>query len=151
MEFLLRSEEETQSLGTKLGAALQAGDILCLDGDLGAGKTTLTKAIAKAMGIEDHVTSPTFTIVQEYEGTLPLYHFDVYRVGDLDEFFEIGYEDYFDGRGVCIVEWAKQVEDALPPRAIRMELHYGTEPTHRLAKVTIDDPEVERRIEEAIQ
>lgn len=109
------SSEDTFALGMKMGNSARAGDVLCLSGDLGAGKTTFTQGFAKGMGILDTVSSPTFTIIQEYEGSgLPLYHFDVYRISDIEEMEEIGYEDYFYGDGVCLIEWAELVEDILP-------------------------------------
>ena len=113
--FVTSSTEETIALGKRLGALLQAGDVLVLTGDLGAGKTTLTQGIAKGLGIEGPVSSPTFTIIQVYDqGRIPFYHFDVYRIGDISEMDEIGYEDYFYGDGICFVEWANLIEELLP-------------------------------------
>lgn len=108
------SEQKTYDLGFKLGTLLEAGDVVCLTGDLGAGKTTLSKAIAKGMDVEDCVTSPTFTIIHEYMGRIPLYHFDVYRIDRIEEMEDLGYEEYFYGDGVCLVEWASQIEDLIP-------------------------------------
>ena len=99
------------------------GTVFCLTGDLGAGKTTLTKGIAKALGVTEAVTSPTFTIVQEYDsGSLPLYHFDVYRVSDPEELFELGFEEYLHGKGVCIIEWADLIRDLLPAKRIEVSI-----------------------------
>ena len=115
------SPEETFSLGKELGNSAKSGTIFCLDGDLGVGKTIFTKGMAKGLGIEEPVTSPTFTILQEYEsGRLPLYHFDVYRIGDPEEMDEIGYEDYFYGQGICLIEWAGLIEELIPKEAVRI-------------------------------
>ena len=101
------SASETLALGEKLGKAAKPGQIYTLNGDLGVGKTVLTQGFAKGLGITEAVNSPTFTIIQEYtEGRLPFYHFDVYRIGDIEEMEEIGYDDYFFGEGVCLIEWA---------------------------------------------
>ena len=112
--FHAGSAEETADLGRRLGLLLQKGDTVCLNGDLGTGKTAFTGGIAAALGIEGHITSPTFTIVNEYEGKLPLYHFDVYRIGDADEMFETGYDEYVSGNGVTVIEWAERIREILP-------------------------------------
>lgn len=107
--------EDTFLLGEKLGMEAKAGRLYCLNGDLGVGKTVFTQGFAKGLGIAEPVNSPTFTIVQEYEtGRLPFYHFDVYRIADPEEMYELGYEDYFFGNGVCLVEWAGLIEGLLP-------------------------------------
>lgn len=109
------SPEETFALGRQIGQRAKAGDVYTLIGDLGAGKTVLTQGVADGLGIEEPVNSPTFTIMQVYEdGRLPFYHFDVYRIGDVEEMDEIGYEDYFYGEGVCMIEWANLVGEILP-------------------------------------
>lgn len=132
----LNSEAETEQLGTELAETLRPGDVLALTGDLGAGKTTLARSIARALGIRGPVTSPTFTILQEYvEGRMPLYHFDVYRIDDPEEMFELGYEDYFYGNGICIVEWADKIEELLPPGAIRIHLGYGAGENGRICTI----------------
>ena len=106
------SASETLALGEKLGKAAKPGQIYTLNGDLGVGKTVLTQGFAKGLGITEAVNSPTFTIIQEYtEGRLPFYHFDVYRIGDIEEMEEIGYDDYFFGEGVCLIEWAELIEE----------------------------------------
>ncbi len=117
-------EEETCALGEKIGREAKPGEVYTVIGDLGVGKTALTKGVAKGLGIKEPVSSPTFTIVQEYEeGRLPLYHFDVYRIGDVEEMEEIGFEDYLDGGGVCLIEWADLIREILPEtyREIRIE------------------------------
>lgn len=109
------SEHETYELGLKVGAASKAGDVYTLIGDLGVGKTVFTKGVAQGLGIKEPVSSPTFTIVQIYEeGRLPFYHFDVYRIGDVEEMDEIGYDDYIYGEGVSLIEWANLIEEILP-------------------------------------
>ena len=124
-----QNEEELISIGQKLGRLLDSGDIIVLSGDLGAGKTTLTKGIAKGLDISQMIKSPTYTIVREYEGRLPLYHLDVYRIGDIEEMDEIGYEDYVYGEGVCLIEWANLIEEILPDHyqkiTIRKDLEKG--------------------------
>lgn len=115
MEFEVNSIEETTDLGVALGKLLNSGDIICLTGDLGTGKTHITKGISRGLGITDNITSPTFTIVNEYDsGRLKLYHFDVYRVSDPDEIYAIGFDDYIFGDGVSIIEWANYIEEILP-------------------------------------
>lgn len=115
MIYEVYSEEETKRIGYELGKNASKGEIYCLCGDLGAGKTVLTKGFAEGIGITEHITSPTFTIVNEYHsGRIPFYHFDVYRINDVDEMFEIGYEEYFYGDGVCLIEWAELIKEILP-------------------------------------
>ena len=122
------SPEDTFRVGEQLAKDARPGDIYTLDGDLGVGKTIFTKGIAKGLGIEEPVTSPTFTILQEYEsGRMPLYHFDVYRIGDPEEMDEIGYEDYFYGQGICLIEWAGLIEELIPPEAIRISIEKDLE------------------------
>lgn len=118
MIFESNSAEDTFAFGQRLGREAVPGEIICLDGDLGVGKTVFTQGFAAGLGIDDYVNSPTFNIVKEYEGgRLPLYHFDVYRIGDPSEMEEIGYEDYFYGQGVSIIEWPGQIEELLPKEA----------------------------------
>lgn len=130
MIFESNSAEDTFAFGQKLGREAVPGEIICLDGDLGVGKTVFTQGFAAGLGIDDYVNSPTFNIVKEYEGgRLPLYHFDVYRIGNPSEMEEIGYEDYFYGQGVSIIEWPGQIEELLPKEArwvrIRKDLAKG--------------------------
>lgn len=115
--------KETFEAGYEMGKKALPGQIYCLNGDLGVGKTVFTQGFAKGLGIEEPVNSPTFTIIQEYhEGRLPLYHFDVYRIGDSSEMDELGYEEYFFGNGVSLVEWPEMIEDILPDDAIRITI-----------------------------
>ncbi|MCD8158999.1 MAG: tRNA (adenosine(37)-N6)-threonylcarbamoyltransferase complex ATPase subunit type 1 TsaE [Clostridiales bacterium] len=116
------SGEETEKIGFEFGKNAKAGEIYCINGDLGAGKTCFTKGFARGLGITDHITSPTFTIVNEYEGRLSLYHFDVYRLQDEDELYDIGADEYFFGDGVCIIEWAGIVKDAIPKGAVWIKI-----------------------------
>ncbi|MDF2820976.1 MAG: hypothetical protein K0R15_1417 [Clostridiales bacterium] len=122
------SAEQTFELGKNIGENAKKGDIYCLLGDLGVGKTVFTQGFAKGLEIEEAISSPTFTIVQVYEqGRLPLYHFDVYRIGDVSEMDEIGYEDYFYGDGVSLVEWANLVPEIIPKNAITITIEKDLE------------------------
>lgn len=115
MIFESYSPEATHDFAYKMGQEAKKGQIFCLCGDLGVGKTIFTKGFAKGLGIEEHITSPTFTIVNEYHGDhLPFYHFDVYRIADIEEMYEIGFDEYIDGDGVVLIEWANLIEDILP-------------------------------------
>ena len=117
MVYETSSAKETFALGERLGREAVAGSVLCLDGDLGVGKTVFTQGFAHGLGVSDYVNSPTFTIVKEYEGRLPLYHFDMYRLGEESELLEIGYEDYFYGKGVCVIEWPERAAGLIPEEA----------------------------------
>ena len=108
------NQRELEKIAKKLGRLVDSGDVICMVGDLGAGKTTFTKVLAVGLGVEDYVTSPTFTLINEYEGRIPLYHFDVYRINHIDEMENLGYEEYFYGDGVCVIEWADLIKDILP-------------------------------------
>lgn len=114
--------KQTEELGIRIGESLTGGEIIAMTGDLGSGKTTITKSIAKGLDIDEYITSPTFTIVNEYEGRLKLFHFDVYRIGDIEEMYDMGYEEYFYSGGVCIIEWANLIEEILPEDTIRIEI-----------------------------
>ena len=132
-KIVIKNEEETKKFGKQLCEKLTAGSIVALTGDLGTGKTTLTKAIAAGLGVTDVITSPTFNIVKQYDsGRLPLYHFDVYRIGDVDEMYEIGYEEYFFGEGVCVIEWADLIDEIIPDDAMRIEIEYGEKEGERI-------------------
>lgn len=113
------SAKDTYEIGYDLGSKATPGQVYCINGDLGVGKTVFTQGFAKGLGIDEPVNSPTFTIIQEYEGNkMPLYHFDVYRIGNVWEMEEIGYEDYFYGEGVCLIEWAELIDEILPDKII---------------------------------
>ena len=134
------SPEETFELGRQIGQQARAGEVYTLIGDLGVGKTVLTQGVAAGLGIEEPVSSPTFTIMQIYEeGRIPFYHFDVYRIGDVEEMDEIGCEDYFYGDGICLIEWANLVEEILPPtyKQIIIEKDLGKGFDYR--KITIEE------------
>lgn len=123
MTYRTQSAAETEALGEKLARRLQGGEVIAFTGDLGAGKTAFTRGLARGLGITDRVTSPTFTIVNEYEGgRLPLFHFDMYRLSCSDELYDIGWEDYLARGGVCAVEWSEIVEDALEADTIRVDI-----------------------------
>lgn len=112
------SEKETQKIAENIGKKAKSGEIYCLCGDIGVGKTQFSKGFAKGMSISEHITSPTFTIVNEYNGNMPFFHFDVYRINNIGEFFDIGYEEYFFSEGVCLIEWADMIMDIIPKNAI---------------------------------
>ena len=123
MDYLTHNEAETETLGARLAAVLSPGAVVAYRGGLGMGKTAFTRGLARGLGYPGRVTSPTFTIVNEYEGgRLPLFHFDMYRLADADDLFDIGWEDYLDRGGVCAVEWSEQVADALPDDTIYVTL-----------------------------
>lgn len=125
-----KAEEETRTLAVRLGSLLHPGDIVTLSGDLGAGKTTFTKALAAALGVTRTVNSPTFTIIKEYEGRCPFYHMDAYRLDDSME--ELGLEEYTDGEGVLVIEWPEMIEDQLPEDRLSLHLAYTGETTREI-------------------
>ncbi len=128
MRYETRCAQETFALGEKLGKTARPGQVYALSGGLGVGKTVFTQGLAAGLGIQGPVCSPTFTILQVYEeGRLPFYHFDVYRIGDVEEMDEIGYEDCFYGQGVCLVEWADLIREILPAQTIRVEIEKNLE------------------------
>ena len=135
-----RSAKETFQLGKELGEKATKGQVYTMVGDLGVGKTVFTQGMAEGLGITEPISSPTFTIVQEYdEGRLPFYHFDVYRIGDISEMDEIGYEDYFFGDGVCFVEWATLIEDILPENVTWIKIEKDLEKGFDYRKITITE------------
>lgn len=128
MVYETNSPEETFAIAKALGEATKSGTVYTLSGDLGVGKTVFAQGLARGLGIEEPVNSPTFTIVQVYdEGRLPFYHFDVYRIGDIEEMDEIGYEDYFYGEGVCLIEWAELIEELLPENRVELRIEKAPE------------------------
>lgn len=131
-------EKDTYQLGFLLGTKAKAKQVICLLGDLGVGKTVFTQGLADGLGIKEPICSPTFTIIQEYDsGRLPLYHFDVYRITDVEEMDEIGYEDYFYGQGVCLIEWANLIEEILPKDCITVSIEKDLEKGFDYRKITI--------------
>ena len=141
MEWITHSPAETEALGARLADALDAGRVVAFTGDLGAGKTAFVSGMARALGVEERVTSPTFTIVNEYEGgRLPLFHFDMYRLEDAGDLFDIGWEDYLDRGGVCALEWSERVEEALPEDAVRVSIVRGDGDSDRM--ITIEGVEL---------
>lgn len=136
VEFVTNSEQETEELGARLAERLEPGAVIAFTGDLGTGKTAFTRGLARGLGISDRVTSPTFTIVNEYEGgRLPLFHFDMYRLGSSDELFDIGWEDYLARGGVCAVEWSENVSDALEEGSVLVEIRRGARDNQRVIAV----------------
>lgn len=137
------SREETFELGKSLGEQAKQGEIYCLSGDLGTGKTVFTQGFARGLGITEPVSSPTFTIVSEYEeGRLPLYHFDVYRIEDIEEMEEIGYEDCFYGEGVCLIEWAELIKELLPETYVSITIEKNPEKGFDYRKITVSNHSV---------
>ena len=137
-----RSPEETFELGKKIGEAAKPGQVYTLNGDLGVGKTVFTQGVAAGLGITEPVSSPTFTIVQVYEeGRLPFYHFDVYRIGDIEEMEEIGYDDYFFGEGICLIEWAELIGDILPEKRIEVTIEKDLTQGFDYRRITVQEVE----------
>lgn len=136
------SAEETYQLGKQMGEKAGAGKIYCLDGDLGTGKTVFTQGFAAGLGVEGPVNSPTFTILQQYDsGRLPLYHFDVYRIGDVEEMDEIGYEECFYGEGVTLIEWSSLIREILPDQVIRITIEKDLEKGFDYRRITVEGKE----------
>ncbi len=131
-EFLTESPAETEAFGEKLAERLKPGSVVALYGAMGAGKTALTRGIARGLGIAEGVSSPTFALVHEYEGRLPVYHFDMYRVESWDDLYSTGFFDYLDAGGVVIVEWSENIENAIPDGAIRVSLRQGKSENERI-------------------
>lgn len=135
MSFKTKSPIETEKIGFKLGNLLKRGSIVLISGELGVGKTVLTKGIAKGMGIDDYVTSPTFMIVNEHLGDIPLYHFDVYRIDDYTELYDIGYEEYFYGDGVCVIEWPEKIKPLIPEENLFIRIDIGDSYDERIIEM----------------
>ena len=138
MEYLSHSPEETERIGEELGRTLHPGCVVAFRGGLGMGKTAFTRGLARGLGCRGRVTSPTFTIVNEYSGDIPLFHFDMYRLGGEDELFDIGWEDYLARGGVCAVEWSEQVSGALPEDAVWVDIARGDNENDRIITITRD-------------
>lgn len=140
------SQEETEAFAAELAAAAKPGTVICLDGDLGTGKTVFAKGFAKGLGITEPIVSPTFTILHGYEGgRLPLWHFDVYRIADESEMDEIGYEDCFFGDGVSLVEWASQIEDIIPEDAVHIRIEKNPEKGFDYRRIVVSGPEEQEK------
>lgn len=136
MEYLSHSPEETEHIGEMLGRRLRPGTVVAYRGGLGMGKTAFTRGLARGLGYAGRVTSPTFTIVNEYDGATPLFHFDMYRLGSSDELFDIGWEDYLTRGGVCAVEWSERVDDAMPADTLWVDIARGTDESDRIITIT---------------
>lgn len=136
MEYLSHSPEETEHIGEMLGRRLRPGTVVAYRGGLGMGKTAFTRGLARGLGCAGRVTSPTFTIVNEYDGATPLFHFDMYRLGSSDELFDIGWEDYLTRGGVCAVEWSERVDDAMPADTLWVDIARGTDESDRTITIT---------------
>ena len=134
------SEEETFDLGVMLGSRAKPGEVYTLEGDLGVGKTVFTKGFAQGLGIDEPISSPTFTILQEYtSGQLPLYHFDVYRIGDPEEMDEVGFDDYVYGQGVCIIEWANRISELLPSFCRNIKIEKDLEKGFDYRRISVEE------------
>ncbi|MDX9916494.1 MAG: tRNA (adenosine(37)-N6)-threonylcarbamoyltransferase complex ATPase subunit type 1 TsaE [Gudongella sp.] len=151
MKKEIKSINETIEFGIRLGKLLQPSDFVCLNGDLGAGKTTLSKAIGQGLGVEDYITSPTFTLMNSYDGRLPMYHFDVYRLDDWHQLEDIGAEDYFYGDGVCLVEWADKIEEFLPEKRLELYIEEGSLPEERTIHIKAFGDKYNLLIKELVQ
>lgn len=136
MEYLSHSPEETEHIGEMLGRRLRPGTVVAYRGGLGMGKTAFTRGLARGLGCAGRVTSPTFTIVNEYDGATPLFHFDMYRLGSSDELFDIGWEDYLTRGGVCAVEWSERVDDAMPADTLWVDIARSTDESDRIITIT---------------
>ncbi|MCD7947907.1 MAG: tRNA (adenosine(37)-N6)-threonylcarbamoyltransferase complex ATPase subunit type 1 TsaE [Oscillospiraceae bacterium] len=137
MEYLTNSSEETEAVAAALAAHLSPGTVLALRGDLGAGKTAFVRGLARGLGTQSRVTSPTFSIVQEYlDGRIPLFHFDLYRLRGPDDLFDIGWEDYLSRGGICAVEWSERLADCMEPDSIVVSIRRGADDTQRIIQIT---------------
>lgn len=147
MIFISSSPEETRVIGEKIGRTLKPGAVVCLYGELGAGKTCLIQGLARGLGVkeEKEVKSPTFVLIREYEGKVPIYHFDLYRIESEQELEGLGYEEYFYGRGVTLIEWAGKIEEHLPPNRIEIHLAFLEENERRIEVIPRGDAESEDR------
>lgn len=147
-EIITNSPDETFILGEKVGRLVKPGMVLCLSGEMGAGKTAMTQGIVKGAGVEDYVTSPTYTIVNEYRGQIPIYHFDVFRIEDIEELYEIGFDEYLDGEGVVIIEWASHIKEILPQEYLWIFIEKGKNFANRILTFTAKGKSYEDLIKE---
>lgn len=137
MDFFVKNIEQTMTIGRQIGKLANPGDVICLIGDLGTGKTHLTKGIAEGLDIHEHITSPTFNIVNEYDGKLKFYHFDVYRVNDPDEIAAIGFDEYIFSDGVSVIEWANYIEELIPDEHLTITIEKVNNENENLRKITL--------------
>ncbi len=138
MVYETNSPEETYEIGKKMGEAAKSGEVITLSGDLGVGKTVFAQGFAAGLGINEPINSPTFTIIQEYDtGRIPLYHFDVYRIADIEEMYEIGFEEYIYGDGVCLIEWANLISELLPENIISVDISKALDKGFDYRKITV--------------
>ena len=138
MVYKSNSPKETENLAKAFAKKLEKGDVICLSGDLGVGKTAFVQGLAKGLGIEEYISSPTFTIVNCYSGKLPFYHFDVYRIGDSEEMFEIGYEEYVYGDGISVIEWPQLISDILPEKRYDIEIKKNLDIHENFREITVE-------------
>ena len=138
MIYYSNSPEDTANIALEFAKTLVAGDVICMNGDLGVGKTAFVQALARELGIEEYLSSPTFTIVNCYEGKFPLYHFDVYRIADSDEMYEIGYEEYVYGDGISVIEWAENISDILPEKRYEITIKKDYEKGENFREISIE-------------
>lgn len=148
MKIKVCNLNDTEIVGKIISNHLHKGSVLCLDGDLGAGKTTLTQFIAKEFGIDEYITSPTFTIIKEYEGTLPFYHMDVYRIDSEDDMYDLGYEEYIYSEGVTIIEWSQKICNILPANRINIYIQRVDDENMRIFLITGEGHAYEKITEE---
>lgn len=148
LEIKLNNLNDTKKFGERLGKVLKEGDILCLNGDLGAGKTTLTKSIGLGLGVEEYITSPTFSLINEYRGRIPVYHFDVYRLENIEEIDDLGFDEYFYGKGVSIIEWAEKIKTFLPEDRIILDIGTGEDEGKRIISLTGEGKRYEEILKE---
>ena len=138
MVYKSNSPKETENIAKAFAKKLEKGDVLCLTGDLGVGKTAFVQGLAKGLGIEEYISSPTFTIVNCYSGKLPFYHFDVYRIGDSEEMYEIGYEEYVYGDGISVIEWPQLISDILPEVRYDIEIKKNLDIHENFREITVE-------------
>ncbi len=136
MKITINNLQDTKKVGKIISENLLSGTVLCLDGDLGAGKTTLTQFIANEFGIKEYITSPTFNIIKEYQGKFPFYHMDVYRIESEDDMYDLGYDDYIYSDGICIIEWSDKIKNMLPEERINIYIQRGEDENTRIFSVT---------------
>lgn len=136
LEIKINGLRETEEFGIRLGKLLKPGDIVCLNGDLGAGKTTMTKSIGVGLDVDEYITSPTFTLINLYRGRMVVYHFDVYRLENVDELYDLGFDEYFFGEGVCIIEWAEKIERMIPVDRIVIDIKKGNQLDERILHIS---------------